>query len=299
MMKQAQLTPPIAGDLAGMFSQFPEVAGLSVTLLGSGTDHHAFDVGGRFVFRVPRSEEAASGAERERRLTSMLAARLPLPIPLHRFVVEPSERLPFGASGYARLSGEPGIQLGAEPPQRRAVARVLGAFLRALHDVDVHIAAEAGAPPDDDPTLEEWSAQAVEDVARARGEGLIDAETSASLQRYLGAAPVGPYRPTLVHGDLAAEHVLLDADGSVSGVIDWSDAMIADPALDLAGFFHWGGAEMLAEALETYGASDAETITRARWFAACRAVADIVFGVDEGKPEYVAAGQRALVHVGS
>ena len=297
-MKDVQLTPPIAEALAGILSRFPEVAGLSVTLLGSGTDHHAFDAGGRFVFRVPRSAEAASGGERERRLTSMLAPRLPLAIPLHRFVVGPSERLPFGASGYERLPGEPALRRGAELPRRREVAHVLGVFLRALHDVDVLVAAEAGAPPDDDPTREEWSAQAIEDVARARGDGLIDAAMAAALQGYLRVAPAGAYRPALVHGDLAAEHVLLDAAGSISGVIDWSDAMIGDPALDLAGLFHWGGAEMLSEALETYGGCGAETVARARWFAACRAVADIVFGVDEGKPDYVAAGQHALLHAG-
>jgi len=297
-MKPAKLIPPIAEDLAGMLARFPEVGGLSVALLGSGTDHHAFDVGGRFVFRVPRSAEAASGAERERRLTSMLAPRLPLAIPLHRFVVEPSERLPFGASGYERLPGEPGLLRGAGSPRRREVAHVLGAFLRALHDVDVVLAAEVGAPPDDDPTRDEWSAQAIEDVARALGEGLIDADTAASLRGYLAAPPAGSYRPTLVHGDFAAEHVLLDAEGAITGVIDWTDAMIGDPALDLAGLFHWGGAEMVSEALETYGAWDPEAVARARWFAACRAVADIVFGVDEGKPEYVAAGQCALLRAG-
>ena len=297
MTKHAQIAPPTAMELAGMLSQLSEVAGLSVTLLGSGMDHHAYDVGGRFVFRVPRSAEGASGAERERQLTSMLAPRLPLPIPRSRFIVEPSERLPFGASGYERVPGEPAIRLGVVV-RGREIARELGDFLRALHDVDVRVAAAAGAPPAAAPTRDEWSAQAGEDVARAHGEGRIDADTAASLRGYLGAAPAGAYRPTLVHGDFAAEHVLLDADGSVSGVIDWSDAMLGDPALDLAGLFHWGGGPMLTAALETYGACDPETIARGRWFAACRAVADIVFGLDEGKPEYVAAGQRALVHVG-
>ena len=36
----------------------------------------------------------------------------------------------------------------------------------------------------------------------------------------------------LVHGDLHARHVLVDG-GRPSGVIDWGDTAIADPAVDL------------------------------------------------------------------
>ena len=284
-------------DLAEALGQLPEIAGLPVTFLGAGTDHLAFDAGGRFVFRVPRSADAASSSESERRLTSLLAPRLPLAIPLFRFVIGPTERLPFGASGYARLPGAPAIGQAIEPSRRRSVARTLGAFLRVLHDVEVSVAAGAGVPPDDDPTLEAWSGQAVEDVAVAVRLGAIDPDEAASLTRYLGAPAAARYVPSLVHGDLAAEHVLLDADGTVSGVIDWSDAMIGDRALDLAGLLHWGGEAMLSEALETYGACDVETLARARWFAACRAVADIVFGLAEHRTEYVSTGQRALRHL--
>jgi hypothetical protein len=39
---------------------------------------------------------------------------------------------------------------------------------------------------------------------------------------------------------------------------------------------------------------DAGALERARWFAACRAVADICFGEAQGRREYVVAGQRAL-----
>jgi len=37
----------------------------------------------------------------------------------------------------------------------------------------------------------------------------------------------------LCHGDLVSEHVLA-RDGRLSGVVDWGDARVTDPALDLA-----------------------------------------------------------------
>ena len=284
-------------DLADALEQLPEVAGLTLTFLGAGTDHLAFDAGRRFVFRVPRSADAASSSESERRLTALLAPRLPLAIPLFRFVIEPTERLPFGATGYARLPGTPALGLVIEPPRRRSLARALGAFLRVLHDVEPSVVSGASVAPDDDPTLEAWRGQALDDALAAVRAGAIDRDVAASLIRSLEAPPTEPYAPSLIHGDFAAEHVLLEADGTVSGVIDWSDAMIGDRALDLAGFVHWGGDEMLSEALETYGPCDVDTLARARWFAACRAVADIVFGLGGHRPEYVTAGQRALRHL--
>ena len=47
-------------------------------------------------------------------------------------------------------------------------------------------------------------------------------------------------------------------------------------------------------ACETYGAIDDATTARARWFATCRALADLVFAEQTARPEYLAAGLRAL-----
>jgi Ser/Thr protein kinase RdoA (MazF antagonist) len=43
-----------------------------------------------------------------------------------------------------------------------------------------------------------------------------------------------PARLTIVHGDLYARHVLVDERGALSGVIDWGDIHLGDPAIDLA-----------------------------------------------------------------
>lgn len=44
--------------------------------------------------------------------------------------------------------------------------------------------------------------------------------------------------PKLVHNDLWAEHILVDPrSGSVSGIIDWGDAVISDPAVDFASVY--------------------------------------------------------------
>jgi aminoglycoside phosphotransferase (APT) family kinase protein len=259
--------------------QFPALAALPVRPLGEGTDFRAFAVGPH-VFRFPKSDEAAAALAVEARLTAFVAPRLPLAVPVYRFTGRPSASFSRPFAGYDRLPGRPALGRALDVA---AVGRVVGDFLRRLHALD----APPGVPDEDDPALAAWSRDTLADLR----------PSEAAWAPVVAAPPAPAAARCLVHGDFAAEHVLLDDDGAPTGVIDWSDAMVGDPALDLAGLLHWGGEAMLAAALETYGAVDAATRGRARWFALCRAVADIAFGEDEGRPEYVAAGRRALRHV--
>jgi len=275
----------------------PTLARAPLTLLGSGTDHLAFAVGDHII-RVPRTPDAAHRGLAERRLTAQLAARLPLPVPVVDLVGAAAPGLPHGFAGHPRVPGSPALGRPLPPARRRPLAAALGGFLRRLHATPRALARAAGVPPDDDPGRDEWAAQALADLRSARDDRHISAAAARAIERLLERRPVAPGRRCLVHGDFAAEHVLLAADGAASGVIDWSDAMLGDPALDLAGLVHWGGPAMLAEALPAYGPCPAATRARARWFATCRALADLTFGRETARPEYLRAGLDALAHAG-
>jgi aminoglycoside phosphotransferase (APT) family kinase protein len=55
------------------------------------------------------------------------------------------------------------------------------------------------------------------------------------------------------HGDLSVRHLLVDRDGSATGVIDWGDLCLADPAVDLSiGYFAFAG-KARADLLSAYG----------------------------------------------
>ena len=116
------------------------------------------------------------------------------------------------------------------------------------------------------------------------------------LESGVGASQQVRIAPTVVHSDLAAEHILLDPETrQVTGIIDWSEIAIGDPAIDFAGMFHWGDADFTKAVLSHYhGASDEELLGRARFFAAARGVGDVVFGVRMQRTEYVDAGVQAL-----
>jgi aminoglycoside phosphotransferase (APT) family kinase protein len=69
------------------------------------------------------------------------------------------------------------------------------------------------------------------------------------------------FASTPVHGDLAGEHVLVDGD-RISGLVDWSQACVADPADDLAFVCAGASPDVLDTVLEAYAMSRADAPDR-------------------------------------
>ncbi|OBA70126.1 hypothetical protein A5641_14375 [Mycobacterium sp. 1554424.7] len=85
------------------------------------------------------------------------------------------------------------------------------------------------------------------DVADA-ADTAIDEHTAT-----LGAIENG----VLCHGDLKAAHIVVD-EGRLAGVIDWGDALVADPWFDIARFAHRSPEPSLELLLESYRATTEE-----------------------------------------
>ncbi|WP_424950274.1 phosphotransferase family protein [Deinococcus sp.] len=281
-------------------AQLPELAGLNVTRLGEGTDHWVFDVAGQRVLRFPKTDEAATRLLTEARLTAWLAPQLPLAIPVYDVLGRPCVQFSRAFGGYQKLPGTPAILLPEHRVAWLTAASKVGETLRVLHRLSTADARRLGVQPEDQGALAEWSEQAEADLAFALAHGHVPVSEAAAWRAYLAAPPdPAPGPPQLIHGDLAAEHLLIGApsvpeQGRATGLIDWSDSVLGDPALDLAGLLHWGGVRMLKAALESYGGADRATLRRAQWYAACRAFADIVYGQTQERPEYLLAAGRAL-----
>ena len=91
---------------------------------------------------------------------------------------------------------------------------------------------------------------------------------------------------------LGAEHVLVDpATGNITGIIDWSDAAITDPARDLALIYRDLGPSAFDMAIASYTHPfDAADRDRAVFLARCKVLEDIAYGIDSGARRYVENG---------
>ncbi|KXT12502.1 hypothetical protein AC579_10341 [Pseudocercospora musae] len=103
-----------------------------------------------------------------------------------------------------------------------------------------------------------------------------------------------PYVPTLLHGDISMQHILVDeADGNITGIIDWSDAMIGDACEDIAGLALSIGSKR-ARKISTEVGHDDHTIARGLLFAKCLAIEDLrelKCGTEQQPPEEVLRAQ--------
>jgi aminoglycoside phosphotransferase (APT) family kinase protein len=279
--------------------QFPDVDPRNVSLLGEGCDSWAFEVDGRWVFRFPKRDDVEQQLLVESRVLPLLAAHSPLPLPAFRFHGRPSGAFPRRFVGYPKLPGIPGIQLDAQAVPLEKWAPVMGRFLSWLHRYPVGEVRRLGVEEQDVTDLiDEVRSDALQDFHRLR-EVAVQAPLEKWKAFFIAGAPAPAPQaspPVVVHRDLAAEHILFDpAAGEVTGVIDWSEIAVSECSVDLAAFFHWGGASGVAAALAHYdGQLEPGALARARFLAACRGVGDVGFGLETGRREYVAAGLRAL-----
>lgn len=234
---QAEYTVP--PDLARNLieRQFPQLAPLNLTLLAEGWDNTVYRVNRELVFRFPRRQIAVPLIETERHLLPFVGPLLPLRIPQPRFHGSPTDEYPWPFLGYSLLRGRTVPRANLAEPARLALAEPLGRFLRALHQIPAATAAERGAGPDPISRLQQAESRLpalrseLREINRSELRPLLPA-----LQAVVDAWPIGyvPRTDTLVHGDLHAEQVLVEA-GEPSGIIDWGDAHLGDPALDIAG----------------------------------------------------------------
>ena len=287
-------------------AQVPQLALDSVEPLGVGFDNTVYLVDGEWAFRFPRREVAVPLMARELGLLPGLAARLPLAVPVPQLVGRPAGDYPWPFWG-ARLI--PGLELadaGLSDDDRTALGTQVGVFLAALHDPAV--ARDLGGHLPHDPMLRGTPstrgpmARDFLDRLAGRGSWQPGSATDRAVDEVIAAAdPLGPPagEPVVVHGDLHLRHLLVGADGTATGVIDWGDSCLADPALDLSvafGAFSGPAREVL---LAAYGRPlDEERELRARVLALCLCAALADYGDLEGHPalrtEALAGVRRAV-----
>jgi aminoglycoside phosphotransferase (APT) family kinase protein len=251
----------------------------SVVPAGAGLENLAYEVNGELIVRIRRRPDPAL-VIREAEVLATVAEVSPVPVPVPVFS-DPS----LGCLAYRKLPGLP--LLGS--PGGAPVAAALGEFLAAVHTLPVE--RMAALVDHDDPPLIEWRDEAASLYAAVAGR--VPVRHRDPVAAFLSAPPPdGGYRPVFSHNDLGIEHVLVDGD-RVTGVIDWSDAAIVDPAYDFGLLYRDLGPDRVRAALRRYRSSPALE-ERALFYARCSVFEDLAYGIETGRQEYAEKSLAAL-----
>ncbi|MGX4689138.1 aminoglycoside phosphotransferase family protein [Streptomyces sp. JNUCC 63] len=263
----------------GLQDRADTAAGPEVRPVAEGGGHSTWWVGTRHVLRLAPDREASVRQRRELRLRDLIRPHLRVAVPVSvahgewapGLTYTLDTRITGGTPGEHEVSavGEDdlaGLFTGLrEVPVRQAetlgVPRAAPRSLGALRRMAAHCAERLGAADEFDPArMTQFTAPAAAQLVAQRGTAV------------------------LVHHHLRSEHLVVSADGRVRGVLDWTDAVVGDPAEDIAGLAVAVGspAAVRAATLAGYGA---RPCLRGLWLARCDTVirlADRLEGRDGG-----------------
>ncbi len=251
---------------------FPEVDCRKLEYLGSGWEFDAFLTADGWVFRVPRRAWCADLFESERRVHQLVSRVLPpsIAVPSVEVMGRPALGFPYRFAGHRFIKGVAADAV--DPHLMPTLARGIGAALGAIHSIPEEEARAAGVVELDPEGKgrKEWLERGLERASGLRGlDVAIDpalswvTHVSLPLPRY-----EGPLR--FIHHDLDPQHLTVDSKtGQLTGILDWTDAILGDSARDFVVLVTWRGWSFAEEVLRSYRLSLDEGFRERLRFMAC------------------------------
>ncbi len=187
-------------------------------------DFFVIEVDGEWIFRFARNHYAGNLLKREKVLLPKLRTVLPLPIPFIQY---------SGPDwiGYRKIMGEmitAEVYQAFQEEEKKRCASQLGTFLTALHAFPVEEARIGGL-------TRQWSGWFPEGVQVFKTEVLprFSETVQKNILAFFDTFMSYPFAETVTHGDLFLRHSFFDRrNKEISGIIDFGDATIGDPARD-------------------------------------------------------------------
>lgn len=256
----------------------------------------ADEEGRDWVLRIPRRADVLPRAENEARVLGLLKHRLPVAVPDWR-VFTPE------LIAYPRLPGTIALRIDPETgqphwnidPEAPVFTQGLAEFLAALHGTPEEDAAAAGLRTSTPAEVRTRVADSLDRVGRELG---ISDALRRTLLAWLDDRAAWPPFTALVHGDLYAGHVTVDETARITGVLDWTEAEVADPTVDMVYHLMAFGEPGLERLLAAYEAAGGRIWPGIRRQVAARLSAVplqyALFALSTGSDEHLAAARTQL-----
>jgi aminoglycoside 2''-phosphotransferase len=225
-----------------VMKKFPGISFTDTTLITKGWDNDVLLLDNAYVFRFPKRKNSKDRFSAEVKLLEHLQSDSPLPIPKYEHLsVEP----PFG--GYKIIKGQEMLpELFAELNENAqdAIAKQLSDFLSFLHSTSIEVAEEVGFQ--EEPGGYWWSKERTAERYEALKElvfpNLTQEEASWARHQFETYLEFDfNFKLTVTHSDMKMDHIFFDSNrDKITGIIDFAEVEIGDPALDFTGLWDYG-----------------------------------------------------------
>jgi aminoglycoside 2''-phosphotransferase len=221
----------------------------------SGDDFLIIEVNDEWMFRFPRQEFSRKAFAVEKAFLSKFNPISPLPVPDYQYRGDD-----FG--GYRKIRGSPlSVELfqNLSGSSQERMAQQLGQFLSAVHNFPMDEARPIGLTED----WNGWYVKIIQNYRETVAPMLSPSARKTTLQ-FIEQTLAEPFEARVLHGDFALEdHVFFDVRRQeLSGVIDFADVTINDPAHDFQNIVEYGGEGFYDEVMRYYQGRDDPTLLK-------------------------------------
>lgn len=252
--------------------------------------------GKRWVVRAPKRATAGAALEAEKGLLIALARAKDAGL-IDFDVPHPAGAAPLTEGGravvYSEVPGAPLVLASLQPGPGMTAA--LGRTIAQIHELPPSLVEDLG--------LAAYSAESYRERRMAELDagvqtGKVPPRLADRWERQLENVAWWRFETTVVHGDMG-EHQFMVSDGHVTGVVDWMDARVADPADDLAWLVASASADVLDTITEAYTAArrevrDPHLLDRARLASEMALLRWLMYGVRTENSDVVSDGEGML-----
>lgn len=270
----------------------------TATWLGEGDFCRCYLVNTAYVFRFAKHAQASEAMQVEACVLPFLADSLGVEVPKPLFTGRQDDT---GQSlfGYRLLEGQPldSDSLESLPPASQTILiSQMADFARQLHAFPIKLMSDCKLPTLD--PFQHFASVMEQAQATIRPRLTDDAwhYHQDLMNTYTHHRTFFSYQPSLLHGDLSPDHFLADTEQPrLTGVIDFGDMCIGDPAWDGIYIYEDYGLDVLRSFLHQYDAASAHMLEqKVRIYQQLNNVAYCLSALRSGEEAEIAEALAAL-----
>lgn len=212
-----------------ILEKYPEFVNSYFETDDSGWTNFVIKIDDKYIFRFPKDYEAYRVIEMEYDILNELNSKLPCYIRVPKYeYCDLSEIYPF--VGYEMIQGKfmtKEVYKKFSKEEKTKFINQISEFLNILHSIDINRFELDFIDPVSNYKMR------YEEFKKICFKYFVDEEKQATInlfESYFSDKNMTNYKPTVIHGDLSEDHIIIINDGI--GIIDFGDVRIFDPAYD-------------------------------------------------------------------
>ena len=269
----------------------------NIKQIGEGYDSKAYLVNGEYIFKIKFSANKKKGYEKEKAIYDFLNSRLNSNIKIpnieYSFISDELSIL-----GYKEIKGNflnPELYSTLSLEEKNQLKTDISKFLRSMHDLD-YSEISSYAIDNKQNVLEEYQL-----LRETIYDSLTDIEKQyiESFMQRLNTTDIFDGKKCLCHNDFSCNHLLLDDNNRLCGIIDFGDSGIIDEYCDFIYLLEDSdeeiGHEFGEDVLKLYGNIDIEKAKEYQDVVEqYYPIETIVYGIKNNKQDFIDKGRKEI-----